>query len=68
MNRNRLNLENGKIWENVVTETDLSNRTNLEHGEQIFFGTQRTEQIRNMENRTREQKKQERVIEHGEQN
>jgi hypothetical protein len=25
MNRNRLNLENGKVWENVVTETDLSN-------------------------------------------
>ena len=49
----------------------MENRTNFEHGEQNNFGTQRTEQIRNMENRTREQKKQEheeRVIEHGEQN
>ena len=38
----------------------MENRTNLEHGEQNNFGTQRTEQIGNKENKTN--------WEHGEQN
>ena len=45
----------------------MENSTNLKHGEQNKFGTWRTEQIRNMENRTNLEHETSTNLEHGKQ-